>query len=439
MTEPADQEARVSKSGYHWYVLAVLCLLALCSNIDRQLPAVLATPLQERFQFTDTQYGLLQGLAFALTYSLFAVPFGLLVDRTNRRNIIAFGVLVWSLLTIAPAFATSYNQLVVSRLGVGIGEAILAPAAYSLIADYFEPRQRGRAAGIFYGAVAVGAGSSMIFGGYVLRALPHEGLVIAGLSFVPWQLVFMAAGAAGLLVTALALTIREPLRGEVHPGTVPSLPRTFRYVWMHRAILGRVMLVSAFMAMAGYGTSAWLTVYFERRFAIPAIQSAPAIGVMFIVTSIIGPMFGGWLSDKWAGQGNKTARYRVLLLASVIFIPASFWALMPSYATCMSLCYLMLIGISLLQAAIPLVLQEAVPGDMHGQIVALQYLVLGLVGIGLGPAAVPLIGDILFGPGKMLNWSLTIFAASLGVIGLWLTWSLVRIVGRRSVGDAVVA
>jgi hypothetical protein len=92
-----------------------------------------------------------------------------------------------------------------------------------------------------------------------------------------------------------------------------------------------------------------------------------------------------------------------------------------------------------LQAAIPLVLQEAVPGDMHGQIVALQYLVLGLVGIGLGPAAVPLIGDILFGPGKMLNWSLTIFAASLGVIGLWLTWSLVRIVGRRSVGDAVVA
>ena len=422
------------RSSYKWYVLAVLCLLTLSSGLDRQLPTILVGPLKERFLISDTQYGMLQGIAFALTYSIFAVPFGILVDRSNRRNIIAVGVLAWSCLTIAPAFATSFTQLVIFRLGVGIGEAILAPAAYSLITEYFEPRLRGRAAGIYYMSMAVGSGASLIVGGFLLRELPPRGIILAGQAFAPWQAVFLFTGLSGLLVVALTTTIREPARVVATDTAGPSVKRTFHYMWRHRAVLGRISLASALMAMVGYGTSAWLPAYFERKFFIPPSHSGPLIGLMFIATSMVGPLLGGWLSDSWAGRGRRDARFRVLFVAFVVLLPASFWALMPWAWLSFALCTMLMFAIALLQSSVPLVLQEAVPDDMRGQVVALQYLVLGLVGIGFGPAIVPMINSYIFGSETMLHWSLTFVALSAGAIGFWLCRSLVQIV-RNAADD----
>lgn len=425
------------RSHYKWYVLAVLCLLTLSSGLDRQLPSVLVGPLKERFLISDTQYGLLQGLAFALTYAVFAVPLGILVDRTNRRNIIAAGVLAWSLLTIAPAFATTFTQLVIFRLGVGIGEAILAPAAYSLIADYFEPKMRGRAVGIYYMAMAVGSGASLIVGGFLLRELPTQGISLAGLTFAPWQAVFLFTGLSGLAVLALTLTVREPARVALPNSAGPSIGRTSHYIWSHRAVLGRVSLASALMAMIGYGTAAWLPAFFDRKFSIPSSRSGPIIGLMFIATSVAGPLLGGWLSDRWAGQGGRHARLRVLLVAFAVLVPASIWALMPWAWLGFALCSVMMFAIALLQSSVPLVLQEAVPDDMRGQVVALQYLVLGLVGIGFGPAIVPMINGHIFGSDSMLHWSLTLVASLAGLIGFLLCLSLVKIVHTESL-DAPV-
>ena len=127
-----------------WSVIARLWLVTLFSQLDRQLPALLVQPLKAEFALTDTQFSLLQGYGFAIAYTLMGLPFGRLVDRTNRRNLILIGILVWSAMTVLAGFATSYAQLMLARIGVGVGEAVLAPAAYSIIADYIAPARRGR-------------------------------------------------------------------------------------------------------------------------------------------------------------------------------------------------------------------------------------------------------------------------------------------------------
>src|ERR1700749_1649070 len=146
--------------AYAWYVVALLFAATLVSQLDRQFPALLVRPLKHEFALSDTAFSLLQGYGFAIFYTLAGLPLGRLVDRGNRRNLICVGLLFWSTATGLFAFAHSYTQLLLARVGVGIGEAVLAPAAYSMIADYIEPSRRGRALAVYYVSIAIGSGAS---------------------------------------------------------------------------------------------------------------------------------------------------------------------------------------------------------------------------------------------------------------------------------------
>jgi MFS family permease len=154
--------------GYAWYVLFVLLIIGITSYLDRNIVAVLMEPIKQDLQLTDTEVSLLQGMAFAVFYVAFGLPFGALVDRKNRRVLLAFGIALWSTMTAAGGLAESYWQLFAARAGVGIGEACLAPAAFSLIADYFPPSQRGRAMSVYNMSNYLGGGASMLLGGLVL-------------------------------------------------------------------------------------------------------------------------------------------------------------------------------------------------------------------------------------------------------------------------------
>ncbi|WP_242153528.1 MFS transporter [Sphingomonas sp. BAUL-RG-20F-R05-02] len=178
-----------------WSTLAILWVVTLFSQLDRQLPALLVKPLKEAFTLSDTQYSLLQGYGFALAYTIIGLPLGRLVDKAHRRNLIVVGILVWSLMTILAAFARSYGMLMATRAGVGIGEAVLAPAAYSIIADYTPARRRGRALAAYYVSLAIGSGASLLIGGLMLSRLQTP-VALAGLGTLkPWQLVFFCAPA----------------------------------------------------------------------------------------------------------------------------------------------------------------------------------------------------------------------------------------------------
>lgn len=305
----AGMKSVMRSTGYAWYIIAVLALATLLSQVDRHFPSLLVAPLKAEFGISDTAFSLLHGYAFALTYAVMGIPLGRLVDRANRRNLIIAGLLVWSVLTAAGAFAQSFDQLLVTRMGVGVGEAVLAPAAYSIIADYFAPERRGRAKAIYFTSLSAGSGLAMIGSGAILRALPVSGLSVPGAGqFEPWRAMFLLAGLPAAVLFWLLLTIREPARQEAGGPEATSFADFGSFVRQRSAIFARIIGASALFSMVGYGILTWAPALFDRRFGIPPQRSGLFIGVQIMIGGTVGPLFAGWMSDRLTVRGTRDAR-----------------------------------------------------------------------------------------------------------------------------------
>lgn len=197
-----------------WIVVGLLMVAYTSSFIDRQIMSLLVEPIRADLGITDTQFSLLAGLAFSIFYSVMGLPLGWLADRMSRRMIILVGMIAWSIMTALCGLATSFLALFIARVGVGIGEAALSPAAYSLISDYFPPERRARAISAYAMGPYLGSGLALIIGGQVIEAASRMGpFTIEGLgTFAPWQAVFFAVGLPGVIIALLFLLIREPER-----------------------------------------------------------------------------------------------------------------------------------------------------------------------------------------------------------------------------------
>jgi MFS family permease len=422
-----DRSAPYPPQAYAWYVIAVLFIATLLSQLDRQLPAVLVKPLRHEFGISDTGFSFLQGYAFALFYTFAGLPLGWLVDRTVRRNLIIVGMLVWSAMTVFSAFAQDYHQMVVARMGVGIGEAVLAPAAYSMIADYVAPHRRGRALSVYYVALAIGSGVSLILGGLILRLTPATGLVLPAIGpLAQWRLAFLAAGAPGVLLAFLLLTIREPVRRGVGVTVEKSSLKEFgAYLWTHASTFSRVLTFPAVIAIIGYGALAWAPALYDRKFGIPASASVVKIGLLVAVGGLIGSLVSGYLSDRWAAKGVLSARYRVTLVSWILLLPtAAAWPLVNNPDLSLVLLAISVTGAGMAQATAPAVVQESIPNRMRGRAIAVYLLLGGLVGIGGGPLIIALVSDHIYhGDKAALAAALATVNAPMAILGLWLTWS----------------
>lgn len=422
-------DARVSIAyptlGRAYGVIAILWLITVFSQLDRQLPALLVGPMKASLDMSDTQFSLVQGYAFAIAYTLMGLPLGALVDRTNRRNLIIVGLGFWSVMTLLSGFAQSFGQLVFTRIGVGVGEAVLAPAAYSIIADYVAPERRGRALGLYYVSLAVGAGASLILGGMILGMLPEQGLVLPVLGTVQaWQATFLLAGLPGLPLMAVMLLVREPVRRETIRRERATIGKFLRYVRDHLGAVGRVITVTTLMSVVGYGAFAWAPAHFERSYGLKPSTAGPILGLIFAFTGIIAPLLGGWLGDRWQAQGRPAARFRVTAVAVTLVTPFSvIWTLMPTATQSFVLLTLFLFGLSLAQSTIPAAIQDVVPNQMRGQMVALYMLFAGLFGIGLGPTSIALVTDHVLQDEGGLRWAIALIAIPSSLIALWAAWS----------------
>lgn len=423
----AEAEPPFPSQTRAWIVLAILWLVTIFSQLDRQLPALLVKPLKSSFGLADTQFSLLQGYGFALAYTIMGLPFGRLVDRANRRNLILVGTLVWSAMTICSAFAQSYAMLLVTRAGVGIGEAVLAPAAYSIIADYVPRARRGRALAAYYVSLAIGSGASLLIGGLLLAHVRKP--VAAGpLGMLePWQAMFVLAGLPGLPLALLILLIREPLRRERGSAGSASFGEFLRYIGQHRATFARLLTYPAVLATIGYGVLAWTPAYMDRHFHFPASRAGIIVGIVVGVAGLLGTLLSGWLSDRWVAEGKPAARFRVTILAWVLIIPgASLWPLMPTPASALLVLGCAIFGFAIGQSSAPPTIQDAVPNTMRGKAIAVYLLLGGLLGIGLGPTSVALLTDRVFHDEAMLGSSLILISAPASLLGLWLCWSGLR-------------
>ena len=415
-----------------WQAVGVLAIATVFAFVDRHLLYILSEPVKQTLAITDTQISLLQGMAFVVFYALFGLPIGRLVDRKNRRNIVILGVIAWSVMTLACGMATDFWTLAAARAGVGIGEACLAPAAFSMIADYFPPRLRGRAMACIIMSVTLGSGCSYLIGASMAKIVPGADLVdlpLLGATY-GWQLTFFASALPGFLIAVLLLFIGEPPRRATVPQAVTDdTPEggvtLWSYARRHRVILFCLMLGAGFVAIVSYAVVAWMTALYVRYFGYTVATIGTTLGLINIIAGLPGGMVGGYLSDYFANRGSRGGRFNVMVIGIVLGIPVLIlWPTVDSaFASLACLAGLMFI-MPLIVASIPSTLQAIVPNQFRGQLIAVLYLINGIFGVALGPLMIALGTDYLFVEGGLRQSLLVILPGMMTI-----AWVLV-LIGR---------
>ncbi|MEO7773221.1 MAG: MFS transporter [Steroidobacteraceae bacterium] len=408
---------------YAWYAVSVLTLVQVVSYIDRFLPSLLIADIKRDLALSDFQVGLLLGPAFGLFYVFVGVPLGWLADRVSRRGLLSAGIVVWCAMTTAAAFARGFFPLFGTRLGVGLGEAVVAPCSIALVNDYFPRRESARAISLFMAGTFIGAGSAFLFGGpivHAIAALPP--LEIPGVGFLrPWQMAFAMIGLPGLLLSLLVFTVREPLRQDRIAGlsseAKPSLRVAVGYVCARWRAFGTLFFASATVTCLS-ALAFWNVAVFERNWGWNVREVGIATGLLYFIGGPIGTMLGVHLMNRGLAQSRPDATLRALLVGLFIAVPAfALYAQMPTGELAIACLLIAFIGQALATAAGPSSLSLIAPGQIRSQSVALYYLVIGVFGQLLGPPPVGLLTDLLGDP-SYLRHAMTLEAAVLGSAAL---------------------
>jgi MFS family permease len=388
-------------------LVAALVLAYVFSFLDRQIISLLVEPLKRQMALSDTDISLLQGLSFALFLAIAGLPIGRWIDTGKRTAIIAIGIAVWSVMTVASGFASSFETLLVLRMGVAIGEATLTPAAHSLIADTFPGEKLGFALGLYGTGTFVGLGLAYLGGAAVLAALPHDGRVaLWGLMLHPWQVVFLAIGLPGIPVAILMALLREPPR--VAGAAVMALGDAGRFFRRHAMAIVFFNLNVAFAAMMSYALSAWIPSVLIRTFGWTAARAGGAFGLVVIFAGVLGVVLGGWLGDR---VSRKLVDGRLVVMAWTALAAAPFAVAAVLAATPGLMLALLVPAVLLSTMSIglgPSVSQAMMPSAARGMASAIAVMIVNLVGLGLGPTTVALLTDHLFHDPRMVRYALAI-------------------------------
>ncbi|MFW6094298.1 MAG: spinster family MFS transporter [Pseudomonadota bacterium] len=376
---------------YRNFVLAMLVVVYIFNFLDRQIVTILAEPIKIDLGLSDTQIGLMTGLAFAIFYTVLGIPIARLADRANRVTIISVALVIWSGMTAACGLAQNFGQMLAARIGVGVGEAGCSPPAHSLIADYFPPERRASALSIYALGIPVGSILGLLAGGWIAE-------------FYGWRMAFFLVGAPGVaLALVFRFAIREPVRGisdaggAAAAGEQPALLETLRTLLGNRTI-AHLALGGALTSFVGYGLGQWLPAYFIRLHDLGVGETATWFGLVLGVASAVGTFVGGALADRlayrdrrvyaWLPAAGVLAAFPFFLVALVLnrpylaigilvtpYLLNSLW-LGPAFGT----------------------IQNLAPMRMRALASAILLFVVNIVGLGLGPFLVGVVSDLLREP-----------------------------------------
>ena len=409
----------------YWYVTLVLMLAYVVSYVDRSILTLLVEPIRRDMGFSDVQISLLHGLAFALFYSLMGFPIGRIADRRHRVGIIAIGIAVWSLMTAACGIARNFAQFFLARVGVGVGEAALNPAAYSILADYFPRDKLSRGISTYVMGTYMGFGISYLVGAWVLRAVqdlpPFE---IPGLgSFHSWQMAFFLVAAPGILLLLLLTTVREPWRRDRMHGNgagqrkIP-MREFFAFVHANRRTFACHAGGYGCLGVLVNGMALWTPAFLTRTYGWDMVDAGMAYGLILLVFGAGGIYCGGWLADHLQARGQRAATFRTAALCALFAIlPATLFPLAKTPAAALLLMTPMVLLSAAPWGVAVASIQQITPNELRGQVSALMYLFpVNLIGIGLGPTAVALITERGFGNPADLRYAMAIVGCAAGVM-----------------------
>jgi len=409
-----------------WYMVFVLMLCYTLSYADRQILAFLVGPLKQDLHISDTQVGLLQGLAFALVYTLCGLPMGALADRFSRRNIVALGVIFWSITTSLCSIARSFASLAAARMGVGIGEATLSPCAFSMITDSFPAKRLSSALSVYTMGIQLGSGLALIIGGVVAQAVSHLQPIELPLlgSIAAWRVTFLIVGAPGLLITLLVLSVREPARrtllvdstGIATPLDLGRALRQIRLRW--RSVAGLALMISC-QATCNYALLSWGPTFFERMHHWPKSRTGLVLGLTTLACGCIGLLVGGRLADRWQTAGRCDGPLRVglisLLGTLLTLAPAM---LLPHAGATVALLVVAVLCIGLPIGCGYAAVQLIFPNQVRGLVSALIIFAVALIGLGFGALLPGLLNDRLFHDGLRIGDSIAITVALASLVGI---------------------
>ena len=439
--QSASQPALVP-AGYRRYALSVLLVIYTLNFLDRQVMSVLAEPIKHDLHLSDTQLGLMTGLAFAVFYTVLGIPIARTAERGNRPLIIAAATAVWSAFTVACGFARSYVEMVAARIGVGVGEAGCTPPAHSLIVDYTPKEKRASALAFYSLGTPLGGLIGMVLGGLVADAYG-------------WRVAFMVAGAPGVVMALVAaFTLVEPRRRlkaalEAKRAAAPSLGAALRELSTKRTFW-LAAFAAAIKAFIGYGSAAFIVSFFLRNHAVQLAEMAAPFGLNplgFIATVLglvagiagaLGTWLGGLLGDRFGGRDQRF-NLAMPAIATLVSIPFYVFGLLTSDLV-----------VALVVLAVPPILNTLWYGPVYATVqglvrpetrataAAVLLFIINLIGLGLGPLGIGVISDLMahgFGLGvnEGLRWSLIAFYI-VGASAYVLFWA-----ARRTIREELVS
>ncbi len=388
--QDTDIPEKLRSPQYRRYVLAVLVVVYIFNFLDRQIVTILAEPIKNELGLSDTQIGLMTGLAFAIFYTVLGIPIARLADRANRVSVISAALVIWSGMTALCGLAQNFVQILAARIGVGVGEAGCSPPAHSLIADYYPPNERASALSIYALGIPIGSLLGLLAGGWVAE-------------FYGWRIAFMVVGIPGvLLAVLLKMTVMEPIRGMSDPSTIhdqtqPPLGPTIRTLVSNKTIL-HIAMGGALTSFVGYGLGQWLPAFFIRLHDMGIAQTATYYGLLNGIASMLGTYLGGNLADKFAARDE---RVYVWLPAAGVLIAFPFY-----FAALVVDDWLIAIAILVVPSFLNSLwlgpafgtIQNLAPQRMRALASAILLFILNIIGLGFGPFLVGVLSDLLAGP-----------------------------------------
>ncbi len=383
-----EEEKEFALTGqYRVYALSLFVLVYVINFVDRQIFSILIEPIREEIQLSDTQLGLLGGIAFAIFYTFAGIPIARWADKGVRKNIVALAMVIWSAMTMFTATAKSFSGLLIARIGVGIGEAGCSPPIHSLISDYFPEERRGTALSIYALGIPIGGAIGTLAGGWIGE-------------YFGWRTAFLVVGVPGIIVAAIVyLTIKEPPRGFSEPDGAPvqkdavPLMDTLRFMWSLKSFR-HLSFAGALHAFVGYGVGLFIPSFFIRVHGFGLAETSTYL--FFIgLTGMIGTFLGGYLGDK---LGEKDKRWYMGIPGIATFLGAPFGFIF--YTTGDPILAIMLAIPGYILGPMYLgptfaITQSLVPPRMRSLASAILLFVLNIIGLGLGPVFAGFLSDLL--------------------------------------------
>jgi MFS family permease len=397
-TPGAASETGVPVASGRGLALFMLVLVYTFNFIDRQIVGILAVPIKADLGLSDTQLGLMGGLAFALFYTGLGIPIAMLADRRSRTWIITIALALWSAMTAACGLAQNFWHLFLARLGVGVGEAGGVTPAYSLLMDYFPPGQRARAMSLYSFGIPIGSALGIVFGG-----------VIA--SLIDWRFAFFVVGIAGVvLAPVFRLLVKEPERGRYDQAAVTTPPdlRTIFRTLARKPSFWLLSVGASCSSMMGYGLFFWMPSFIVRSHGLTLLEASLFYGAILLIGGMAGMWLGGWLGDK-LGHAKRSRFVTIPAIAFLVSIPTYVLGVLTPTLSLAFFVILVPVGLGLVWIGpVMSTVQQLVPPNMRATASAVFLFINNLIGIGLGTWAIGALSDALevqYGD-ESLRWSI---------------------------------